>query len=229
MCILVCYSQKIHMWMQLYGIWYLSFSDWLSSFSINPFHSFHVIVNGFISSLLMTQWCRSVYIYHIFLPIHLSMDIWAVSTVWLLLIMLLQTLGCVSLLESTKVLLYPRGKYLALQFWNHRVALFLTSFFLIFFMIVTEREAETQAEGEAGSMHREPKVGFDPRSPGSRPGPKTGTKPLHHPGIPLFFLTSRGPSTLFSTVTTSVRMPTRSVRGLPFLHCLTNTCCFLCC
>ena len=33
-------------------------------------------------------------------------------------------------------------------------------------MIVSqrEREAETQAEGEAGSMHREPDVGFDPRS-----------------------------------------------------------------
>ena len=56
-------------------------------------------------------------------------------------------------------------------------------------MIVTqrerEREAETQAEGEAGSMHREPDVGFDPGSPGSRPGPKAGTKPLHHPGIPI--------------------------------------------
>ena len=43
-------------------------------------------------------------------------------------------------------------------------------------MIVTqrerEREAETQAEGEAGSMHRKPDVGFDPGSPGSRPGPK---------------------------------------------------------
>ena len=51
-------------------------------------------------------------------------------------------------------------------------------------MIVTEREAETQAEGEAGSMHREPKVGFDPRSPGSRPGPKAGAKLLRHPGIP---------------------------------------------
>ena len=35
-----------------------------------------------------------------------------------------------------------------------------------------EREAETQAEGEAGSMHREPDMGFDPGSPGSRPGPK---------------------------------------------------------
>ena len=53
-------------------------------------------------------------------------------------------------------------------------------------MIVTqrEREAETQAEGEAGSMHREPNVGLDPGSPGSRPGPKAGTKPLRHPGIP---------------------------------------------
>ena len=49
-------------------------------------------------------------------------------------------------------------------------------------MIVThresEREAETQAEGEAGSMHREPDVGFDPGSPGLRPGPKAGAKPL---------------------------------------------------
>ena len=55
-------------------------------------------------------------------------------------------------------------------------------------MIVTEREreAETQAEGEAGSMHRKPDVGFDPGSPGSCPGPKAGTKPLHHPGIPIF-------------------------------------------
>ena len=42
----------------------------------------------------------------------------------------------------------------------------------------TEREAETQAEGEAGSMHREPDVGFNPGSPGSRPGPKAGAKPL---------------------------------------------------
>ena len=50
-----------------------------------------------------------------------------------------------------------------------------------------EREAETQAEGEAGSMHREPDVGFDPGSPGSRPGPKAGAKPLRHPGIPPYW------------------------------------------
>ena len=47
-----------------------------------------------------------------------------------------------------------------------------------------ERERQTQAEGEAGSMHREPDVGFDPGSPGSCPEPKTGAKPLRHPGIP---------------------------------------------
>ena len=53
-------------------------------------------------------------------------------------------------------------------------------------MIVTEREreAETQAEGEAGSMHRKPHVGFDPGSPGSRPGPKAGAKPLLPPRDP---------------------------------------------
>ncbi|CAD7685993.1 unnamed protein product [Nyctereutes procyonoides] len=33
-------------------------------------------------------------------------------------------------------------------------------------------------------MHREPDVGFDPGSPGSRPRPKAGAKPLRHPGIP---------------------------------------------
>ena len=57
---------------------------------------------------------------------------------------------------------------------------------IFLFMIVTEREreAETQAEGEAGSMPREPDVRFDPWSPGSRPGPKAGAKPLRHPGIP---------------------------------------------
>ena len=51
-----------------------------------------------------------------------------------------------------------------------------------------EKEAETQAEGEAASMHQEPDVGFDPGSPGSRPGPKAGAKPWRHPGIPIFAL-----------------------------------------
>ena len=40
-------------------------------------------------------------------------------------------------------------------------------------------------------MHREPDVGFNPGSPGSRPGPKAGTKLLRHPGIPkILFLSN---------------------------------------
>ena len=66
---------------------------------------------------------------------------------------------------------------------------FVDIFFLFLFIYDSHREregeAETQAEGEAGSMHREPNMGFDPGSPGSRPGPKAGAKPLRHPGIPM--------------------------------------------
>ena len=37
-------------------------------------------------------------------------------------------------------------------------------------------------------MHREPNVGLDPGSPGSRPEPKAGAKPLRHSGISSSFL-----------------------------------------
>ena len=59
-------------------------------------------------------------------------------------------------------------------------------FFFIFylFMIVTEKERQRHRQREAGSMHREPDVGIDPGSPGSRPRPKAGAKPLRHLGIP---------------------------------------------
>ena len=45
-----------------------------------------------------------------------------------------------------------------------------------------ERLAETQREKQAPC--REPNVGLDPGTPGSRPGPEAGAKPLSHPGIP---------------------------------------------
>ena len=68
-----------------------------------------------------------------------------------------------------------------------RQCLYGIFFFLRFYLSIherhTEREAETQAEGEAAPC-REPYVGLDPRTPGSRPGPKAGAKPLSHPGIP---------------------------------------------
>ena len=47
-----------------------------------------------------------------------------------------------------------------------------------------EREAETQAEGEAGSL-QEPNAGLDPGSgiPGSHPEPKAEAQQLSHPDI----------------------------------------------
>ena len=45
-----------------------------------------------------------------------------------------------------------------------------------------DTERERQKEEQAPCW--EPDVGLYPRSPGSCPGPKAGTKPLSHPGIP---------------------------------------------
>ena len=50
------------------------------------------------------------------------------------------------------------------------------------------RERQRHRQREKRAPCREPDVGFDPRSPGSCPGPKAGAKPLRHPGIPRFFL-----------------------------------------
>ena len=47
-----------------------------------------------------------------------------------------------------------------------------------------EREVETQAEEEQQAPCREPDVGLNPRTPGSRPGLKAGTKLLSHAEIP---------------------------------------------
>ena len=47
----------------------------------------------------------------------------------------------------------------------------------------TQREAETQTEGEAGSMQK-PDVGLDSGTPGLHPGLKVGAEPLSHSGIP---------------------------------------------
>ena len=53
-------------------------------------------------------------------------------------------------------------------------------------MIVTEREAETQAEGEAGSMHREPDVGFDPGLQDCALGQRQAPNHCNTQGSPFF-------------------------------------------
>ena len=51
-------------------------------------------------------------------------------------------------------------------------------------MIDTERERQRHRQMEKQAPSREPDVGLNPRTPGSRPEPKAGAKPLSHPGIP---------------------------------------------
>ena len=54
----------------------------------------------------------------------------------------------------------------------------------------TQKEAETQTEGEAGSL-QEPDVELDPGSPGSCPGLKADAGPLSHPGVLVYFICSK--------------------------------------
>ena len=48
----------------------------------------------------------------------------------------------------------------------------------------THRERQRHRQREKQAPCRKPDVGLDPRTPESWPGPKAGTKPLSHSGIP---------------------------------------------
>ena len=54
---------------------------------------------------------------------------------------------------------------------------------LYLFIHEGQKEAETQAKGEVGSL-RGARCGLDPRTPGSCLEPKADTQPLSHPGVP---------------------------------------------
>ena len=47
-----------------------------------------------------------------------------------------------------------------------------------------ERERQRHRQKEKQVPCREPNVGLDPGTPGSRPGPKADAQPLSHPGVP---------------------------------------------
>ena len=49
----------------------------------------------------------------------------------------------------------------------------------------TERYRQRHRQREKQAPCRESNMGLDPGSPGSHPGPKTGAKPLSHPGCPV--------------------------------------------
>ena len=67
---------------------------------------------------------------------------------------------------------------------------YFSFFFKILFIYDRHRERERQRyrRREKQAPCWEPDAELDPRTPGSRPGPKTDAKPLSHPGIPFFIL-----------------------------------------
>ena len=54
----------------------------------------------------------------------------------------------------------------------------------IIYLFMRDRERQRHRQREKQAPHREPDVGLDPRTPGSRPGLKAGAKPPSHLGIP---------------------------------------------
>ena len=83
------------------------------------------------------------------------------------------------------------------------VAIFFKFFFLFIYDNHTERDRERERQRhrqrEKQAPCREPDVGFDPWSPGSRPGPKAGTKPLRHSGIPSIVVVKKNVLVAFSS------------------------------
>ena len=78
--------------------------------------------------------------------------------------------------------------YLLFFFVENLILYFFNNFFLIYSRETQrEGEAETPAEGEAGSMQSD--VGLNPGTLGLHPGPKADTQPLSHSGTThhLFF------------------------------------------
>ena len=91
-----------------------------------------------------------------------------------------------------KIFFKKGNQHLFLHLWVH----FLNIFFKDLFICDRHREREREREGQRHRRRekqppcREPNVGLDPRTPGSRPGPKAGAKLLSHPGIPYFYVFS---------------------------------------
>ena len=64
LCCLFILFFKFHIHMSEI-LWYLSFSAWLTSLSIIPSQSIHVVANDKISFFFMAEWYSIIYTYHI--------------------------------------------------------------------------------------------------------------------------------------------------------------------
>ena len=63
--------------------------------------------------------------------------------------------------------------------------LFIFKDFIYLFVIDTHRERQRHRRRDKQAPCREPDVGLDPRTPGSRLESKADAQPLSHPGVPL--------------------------------------------
>ena len=94
-----------------------------------------------------------------------------------------------STLESERPGLKSKLYHFALGTWAIDLVLWVCFFSFLKILFIhsweTQREVETQAEGEAGSpLGREPDAGLNPKTPGSWPEPEADGQPLSHPGDP---------------------------------------------
>ena len=107
---------------------YLSFSDWLISFSVMSSRFIHV-VSCKISPIFMRLNDIPLFVYTTFcLSIHPSVDTWVASIFWLLHIMLLSTWLCIYFFETMlSIILYVHAE---IELLDHMVILFYFIFFL---------------------------------------------------------------------------------------------------
>ena len=71
-------------------------------------------------------------------------------------------------------------------FLEKLLAFYFTKLFFLkksFYLFMRDRERQRHRQREKQTPRREPDVGLDPRTLGSRPGRKAGAKLLSHPGI----------------------------------------------
>ena len=97
---------------------------------------------------------------------------------------------------------------------NSVVYFFFFKILFILFPRDTHRERQRHRQREKQAPCGEPDAGLDPGTPGSRPEPKAGAKPLSHPGIPKSCILEEG-SGLYSIafITPKLQILCKDLRG----------------
>ena len=86
------------------------------------------------------------------------------------------------------LILKMMGPYFTFRMMESYFALFFLRFYLFIHVRHRKRERRRHRQRQKQASCREPDVGLDPRTPGSRPGPKAGAQLLSHPGVPILHI-----------------------------------------